>query len=119
VVTTTGAWADSGKFVFVEISQGKELRFSAGLVAEHLRPKSERKVRIPEKTTTDAEGNVSVTENGRWEMQTTVDPTNTWMIANVMMVEQVNGLSYRRGICKVLLSAWYKMHTHRTFVYVA
>jgi hypothetical protein len=52
-------------------------------------------------------------------MQTTVDPTFTWEVVNVVMVEQVNGLSYRRGVGKVMLSAWSEMDTRRTMAYIA
>lgn len=119
IVTTRGAQTDSRNFVFVEISQGKELRFSSGFIPGHLRPATTREVWVPAKTMTDSEGNVTATEEAHYEMQTTVHPANTWSVANVMMIERVDGLSYRRGIGKVILSAWAKMSTRRKFVYLA
>ncbi|KAK4445196.1 heterokaryon incompatibility protein-domain-containing protein [Podospora aff. communis PSN243] len=119
VVTTYGTWADTEDFAFIEISQGTELCFSSGLVAEGYKPKTTKDVWIPAETTTDMDGNTITTKDGHYEKQTVVHPTSTWSVVNVMMIEQVNGLSYRRGLGKVLRSAWAAMDTHRTMVYLA
>ena len=118
VVTTAQAWNDSHGFEFIELSHGRELRFASGHIAQGYQPTTTRNVWVEEPTVYDAEGNGSKGP-GHYEMQTTVDPISTWEVVNVMMVERVNGVAYRRGIGKVILAAWTGMDAHRTFLYLA
>ena len=53
-----------------------------------------------------------------WDTKKTVDPPDSWKVVNVIMVEWVEGVAFRRGIGKVLVSAWERAERRDMFVYL-
>lgn len=112
VTTGKGLWV-AEHCDFIEISNGVELRFASEFISGRFLPTTTTRVWVPSTVREDGSGTP-----GHHEMQTIVDLMSTWRVANVMMVIKIDGVSYRRGVGKVLRNAWDQMETHKRFVYI-
>ncbi|KAK1752010.1 heterokaryon incompatibility protein-domain-containing protein [Echria macrotheca] len=135
VITTIGVWKKMRQYKvdMVEASRGTGFQFCSSLIPKDLRPTTTTRTWVEMQPayfipavgrTGDMEGatyvpDIYVPETpGHWDVQTTVDPSHKWEVVNVIMVEWVKGVAFRRGIGKVLASAWERAKPRETFVYL-
>ncbi|KAK3312637.1 heterokaryon incompatibility protein-domain-containing protein [Apodospora peruviana] len=121
VITTGGMWAKFTDWDFMEISRGQELEFVSNMIPDRLRPTTTETKYVQGQPIYGSDNAMEIVgrKEGHYETKTTVDPEDTWKVVNVLMVERVGEVWYRRGIGKVISTAWEKMKTSPEIVYLA
>ena len=128
IITTMGMWRKSRRYDvdMVEICRGTGFQFCSSTIPKELRPTTTTETWVDEVPGYFQPGKEGTWEfcdyipgtPGYWKTETTVDPSDSWEVVNVIMVEWIKGVAFRRGIGKVLASAWERAELRGSFVYL-